>query len=493
MPNVVKFSGGRTPAIPGPAEKTVPTGSSSSLSRGIDSSLSGLMDCHPSKPTQDSSETLVASAPPRRTLAKLERQERPSNTTANFLNAPRPPSGAPPILKRHELSIPARTRPGKNQAITNPIAARLGTQDWDGTFVANGNWNDYIDTRSCRKRIGADDVSDELEGHRSAFPSRTDPLEQHEAQLAGYQLGAKLNGDAIDNPDDRRRLALANETVHDTRIELRHGRGNVLQDIEATGRESMYRTAMSFLIGKACGPDAEAGAALAYGAGNCDQNGKINSRSYIPCLFPGETTHTVAINAENMALSGVPSAHTFSELYAPPRESWKRQANAAPQKVGENSPPIVMDSWANGPAVRRQDSIFAPHAGAIECRESFELPSYAHVFMQLEKAKYLPGGRLRDQSERILRAKRAEIDKFPVLDDIQVVNPQFAQQAAQNLSNTGRLSSDIMTVGAGREAYNLSVSEATKPSTLDSIRYETANLNNQARPLVLRPEDLNFP
>ena len=70
MPNVVKFSGGGTPAIPGPAEKTVPAGSSSSLSRGIDSSLSGLMDCHPSKPTQDSSETLVASAPPRRTLAK---------------------------------------------------------------------------------------------------------------------------------------------------------------------------------------------------------------------------------------------------------------------------------------------------------------------------------------------------------------------------------------------------------------------------------------
>ncbi|MBW8832036.1 MAG: hypothetical protein JF606_21995 [Burkholderiales bacterium] len=205
--------------------------------------------------------------------------------------------------------------------------------------------------------------------------------------------------------------------------------------------------------------------------------------------------HTVGIDGENMALSGGPTGHAYSELHAPPRESWKRQGSATPKKVRENPPPIVLESWGNGPAVRRQDSSFAPHAGAIKPIESFDYQSGRHAMEAMLDAKrqFSPGGELRDEFEEMLREEPARNRQFIKWNEVQVVNPQFAEHAAQNLSNTGRLSSDIMAVGAGRDAYNLSVSEATKPSTLDSIRYETANLNHQARPAVFEaPSSMTF-
>jgi hypothetical protein len=302
-------------------------------------------------------------------------------------------------------------------------------------------------------------------------------------------LGAKLNGDAIDNPGDRSRLARANQTVHETRAHLRHGRGNVFQDIEATGGECIFRTSMSYEIGDRYGVDARSGAALAYGAGNCDQHGDINSRLHAPKLHPGETTHTVEIDQENMALSGGPTGHTFSELHAPPREVWKKQGSAIPQKVLANPPPIVMDSWANGPAVRRQDSTFAPHAGAITPRECFDRQTGRHAMENMLDAmrQFLPGGGTRGEAEEILRRKRTENLQLVNWNNVQIVNHRFAQRAAQKRSNISRLACDIMAAGAGREAYNLSVSEATKSTTLDSIRYETENLNHQDRPKAWRP------
>jgi len=176
------------------------------------------MGRHSSKPPQATGETLVASAPSRRSLAELMHQERPTALTASFLNVPpppRPPSGGPNVT-RHELNIPPRTTPGKNQPIINSTAGPLGTQASDGTFVATGRWNGTTTPHS-------------------ASPSRTEPLQRHEAQLTGYQLGAKLNGDAIDNPDDRSRLAQATQTVHDTRLHLRRGRANVSYDVHVTG------------------------------------------------------------------------------------------------------------------------------------------------------------------------------------------------------------------------------------------------------------------
>ncbi|MBW8831350.1 MAG: hypothetical protein JF606_18390 [Burkholderiales bacterium] len=85
------------------------------------------------------------------------------------------------------------------------------------------------------------------------------------------------------------------------------------------------------------------------------------------------------------------------------------------------------------------------------------------------------------------RALQRSNPKYKNWNEVQVVNSRFSKQAHQKLSNTSRLASEIMAVGAGREAYNLSVFEATKPMTINNIRYETANLNHQTRPAVSKP------
>ncbi|GAB4088485.1 hypothetical protein [Hydrogenophaga soli] len=390
-----------------------------------------------------------------------------------------PSAGGPPqapadlrprvALSAHGLSVPPRTTAGKNQPIANPLAMHLGTQTADGGFVATGKWN------------GPAAVA-------TASPSRTQPLRHHEAQQAGYQLGAKLNGDPVDHPVDRRRLAQASQTMHQTRLALKHGRGNILQDVELTGGASAQRTMVSYGIQQRLGNDIGWGTALAYGAGSCDQHGGINSRLHAPKLRPGERTQTVYLDQAAMASLNGPTGHTFSEAHGRPRTGWNKQEDGTTQNVAESPPPVVMDSWANGPAVRRGDSVYASLGDAMKPMETFDATSGRQAMDRMLDAqkKFSPGGEGRVVTEAVLAALPAQ-SLYVEWNEVQVVSPQFAKAAAQNLAQAGRLSADIMAVGAGREAYNLSVGQATKQATLDAIRHEAAHLNHQTRPAVVTP------
>lgn len=89
--------------------------------------------------------------------------------------------------------------------------------------------------------------SQEAEKERKSV-ERSEPagLQRHQAQQVGYLLAAKLNGNAVTDSDELRRLRDANETMHDARMALQHGRGNVREDVEPSGGHNrsvaMYRT-----------------------------------------------------------------------------------------------------------------------------------------------------------------------------------------------------------------------------------------------------------
>jgi len=120
------------------------------------------MGRNPSKPPQAAGGPLVASTPPRRTLAELMHHERPSNLTADFLDAPRTPPDAPPIVKRHELIIPPRTTPGKSQAITDPTVGTFGTQASDAFGM------DFFEKSRQSNFSQIQSIADVLEGEEQA-------------------------------------------------------------------------------------------------------------------------------------------------------------------------------------------------------------------------------------------------------------------------------------------------------------------------------------
>lgn len=355
---------------------------------------------------------------------------------------------------------PPKPNPRQNQ-VTSPAARHLGQLDGKGNFVATGNWHG----------------PDQQEG---AVPSRTAPLQDHEYQQAAYQLGARLNGSAVEDPAERRYLAEATATMHQTRTDLKFGRGNIADDVHESKGESAVRAAAAYEMSRTLGhgADTEAGVSLALKAGNCDHHAAINARRHAPKIEAGGTTHMV----------GADQYHHSYALYNPPPKM-------LPGGAQEGRPTIVLDSWANGPAVRLQDSTWTSGLQSTSVSATFDKESGSAANAAMEQARAeatYPGffakrTTLYAQSRSQVAKYRKDPPKFQQFSPSALVDPAFASAARQNLLATGtkpqgELAQEILAVGAARQSYNLSVAEATKPETIEHVLNDTADLSARRPP-----------
>ena len=311
------------------------------------------------------------------------------------------------------------------------------------------------------------------------------PLLAHEIQQVAYQLGAKLNGDALDasaagrknkdgtvsaeyaDPRERKRLADGTQTKHQARLSLKYGRSNIAGEADARRTGNVPRVLTSYDMCYADGHSMGAGAALHLQAGDCDQNAWINTRMHSAKLEPGETVHT---------LTSV-GMHTWSEVHT-----------ATPPGRPE-APNIVLDSWANGPAVRLQHSAWAytPVHGNGPWESFDRQTGLAQCKAMLAAQRDFQGGRWAEAAE-CLRINQNNV-KYPakVYLENSVISPEFAQQAAFGLAEKSALSRDIMAVGAARDAYDLSLSQAVDPQVLKAVIATAKRLDRLDRPPVAIP------
>jgi len=376
--------------------------------------------------------------------------------------APLPPDG-------FNLSLRVKLHPPSGNPRLHPVvsddsqtrgrgAAHLGRQDpQTGVFVGTGQWN-----RADIPATGA--------------PNRTEPLRDHEYQQAAYQLAARASADPIEDPSDLAHLAAATETVHSTRVDLKHGRGNFKSDIEASKGASTVRTMVAFDLNDAHGANTGAGVALAYGAANCDMNAWINTRRYSAKLMePGETVSTVGNDL-------IP--HTWSELNRP--DKTLADGSAEPRST------IVLDSWADGPAVRLENSAHAPYAQTTTVDETFDRESgRPHLeVMNRARLKASPGGSLHNEAEASLQRRTKRGGSFrQVFTEFPVIHPDFTREAREALNAQSALTKELMAVAAGRNAYGLTVQEATHPDTSGAIATRAMQLDKPTRPPIIVPED----
>lgn len=356
--------------------------------------------------------------------------------------------------RRKETALSPRANP----ETVSSGAQHLGRLDANGKFVATGNWDGP---------------------HAEALPEpvRTKPLQQHEIQQAGYQLGARLTGNPVDDADDRKGLAEATETIHQTRLEMRYGRGNIAGDVQATNGEGKPRTKAAYLAAEKYGSSVGAGVSLALGAGNCDQHGAINARRHASTMEPGGKTQTV-------------SSHNFHHTYALHNPPPGHRAGTKDEQ--EVRPTVVLDSWASGPAVRFADSAWTSDHQNTYTRETFDNDTgpAANALMEQAKAEASYTGffghrtPLYQETRANVRQYRNNPPNYNQFADGSVVDPRFAHEAKQKLGDTVPLHKDILAAGAARQSYNLSVAEATKRDTLDPILDEAGNLTGQSRPPI---------
>lgn len=194
--------------------------------------------------------------------------------------------------------------------------------------------------------------------------------EYDERQLQAYMAALTIDGHPLD-AEEVATLRSASRSVDSTRNVLLRGRGNVSTDIEASGGNSTVRTEVARRTarhlarqhavpgeGPGCGPfrrrkppDAAltySAGALAAGAGNCGEHASVAALMHAPHLGPGDEVRIVEHGSMD---------HRWAEMHA----------------AGGAGPAIVLDPWANGPAMYHEDTRFASDRSQV-----FDVRTYHH-------------------------------------------------------------------------------------------------------------------
>ncbi|WP_039553192.1 XopE/AvrPphe family type III secretion system effector (plasmid) [Ralstonia solanacearum P673] len=290
------------------------------------------------------------------------------------------------------------------------------------------------------------------------------PLQLHEVQQVAYQLGMRVNGSPIESPRDRQRLADATATVHETRLALKRGRGNVDSDLRLSGGRSASYTALSYVLGEG-DDDALAGSALAAGAGNCV---RMEDGGQMMTVRDSEATHVYA-------------------LYQPPPTA---EGAAGGTGFGEHGPApmVVLDSWADGPAVLLRHSHWAEGYGqSTEMLEQFDKPAAADA---LARANAFKGQIENPQTSLHAEACKweAEFLRNPtpgaIYGTMPVIDPALAESVRRTLAEYSPRSQRALAADAAQQAYGLSVEQANAPQLTAAILEDAKRLDSLGRPAL---------
>jgi hypothetical protein len=167
----------------------------------------------------------------------------------------------------------------------------------------------------------------------------------NESALASYLFARGLTKRAIDGAQ-LDVLRSGNETLNQTRRKLNKGRGNVEVDVERSGHEheSSRRTKIGRDLVKEVIKDGmpvnrkgqlRASVAEVVRAGNCSEHAHVAASIHATKLSGGQSVHRVGSKTTD---------HAWAELRLHP----KGTAND-----------VILDAWARGPAILREDAKFA--------------------------------------------------------------------------------------------------------------------------------------
>jgi hypothetical protein len=194
------------------------------------------------------------------------------------------------------------------------------------------------------------DVQAELRVLRRRGKKGKRGLAPHERDMFGYLMRRAVVHRAVEG-SELDRLVMADRAVVEARSIMNMGRGNVGDDIDKTDRRSTWHTEAARILMKKLLEDARwlsieetaataAASILALRAGNCSEHADMVTVLAGPKLKRGQTAHVV---------ESTERGHQWSELRVNGREPDPRD--------------IVMDAWAEGPAVFRGDSEYARSVG----------------------------------------------------------------------------------------------------------------------------------
>lgn len=298
-------------------------------------------------------------------------------------------------------------------------------------------------------------------------------LQRHEMQQLAYLIAAMMTGDPVRSPA---RITAAGQTVHDVRLLLRHGRGNVHADGEPSHGHNVVASRLAY---RGLDRNNQMALAGALGAGFCDQFARLAAVSHAPHLRDGESVVNAGGEVEIMELN---ADHTISPTRTGHAWNELRRGN---ERDGETT--IVQDGWSNGPAVRLKDSAWA-HV-QVE-REDLSTDKDGALWLKDRVEQLIPLVHP-DEDEHTanwlehLRRNPTQHDRFL---ETQVVSAEFAAKAREALEQIPREQQEQFVSMAAQEFYGLSPHEAGAPHFIHSVLEQVGLLDHQDRPPVVPPE-----
>ncbi len=298
------------------------------------------------------------------------------------------------------------------------------------------------------------------------------PLEQHQIQQAAYHMGAYVVGDEVTSPT---RLATAGQTVHDVRLLLKHGRGNVKADDIPSHSHNGIGSSVARM---APHETVNVATAVVMGAALCDQSAPLSAIVHAPHMATDELSETVVayVPMKQVTNEGheipVQAGHTWNEL---------RRGGRDPSST------VVMDAWANGPAVRLKDSAWS---GATLQKNPWSMDKGGAESLKESLEQWIP--LLHPDRSQSTAANLSEKQKEPTswikYEEPQVISPEFASRVREVLSRWPEEQRRKIASQMIQETYGMDTDASTHQSAVESVLAAAAQLDALPRPPVVPPE-----
>ncbi|WP_259664457.1 type III secretion protein [Rhizobium bangladeshense] len=283
-------------------------------------------------------------------------------------------------------------------------------------------------------------------------------------------MGTYVLDDQVASP---RRLATAGQTVHDVRLLLKHGRGNVkADDIPSHGHNGIGSSvAMGGMDG-----EIKVARAVVMGASVCNQTAPLAAIVHAPHMADGEISATYAakvpvtkITDEGDAIS-IRAGHTWNELQRGDRDETST---------------VVMDAWANGPAVRLKDSTW----GREPAREgTWSMDKNYAEFLKERVEALVPLLRSDDSIRREVRLKQDAPTSWNKYAEPQVISPEFAESVRKALVPCPEDEKKEIASRMIRDAYGMEPHWTNHQSAVISVLEAVGRLDSLPRPPVVPSE-----
>ncbi|UKE73573.1 type III secretion protein [Xanthomonas graminis] len=301
---------------------------------------------------------------------------------------------------------------------------------------------------------------------------RDTTLEQHQIQQAAYHMGAYVVGDEVTSP---KRLATAGQTVHDVRLLLKHGRGNVkADDIPSRGHNGIG----SSVTKMAADDTSKVATAVVMGAAVCDQQAPLAAIVHAPHMAANEQSVTFGASVPMKEITDegyeipVRTDHTWNELQRGSRDPTST---------------VVMDAWANGPAVRLKDSAWSA-ASATQAAWSMDKSSAEFLKERIEGLVSLIHPDNDYVTAATLRYSRKAPLSWEKYAEPQVISAEFANSVRNALSCVPAPQQREIASRMIQEAYGTDPGSHAHQDAVESVLVAANHLDSLPRPAVVPPE-----